>query len=156
MCSCPPSKGGAGRNSLNFFLLPYPSSFCHPFHREARWAGSLLSWLWGTQTEAPWKLPECAGHCNRDKTLSGPEIKSWAFHEGYGWPLVRDTGTSVARNLTNWGPWMSAQRRKEKGREGLWNLFKRLRWHHSNGGTQVSKQESPGILRHNCYPAQAT
>lgn len=51
MCSCPPSQGGSREKSSSFFLLPHPCGSCHPFSREARRVGSLLSWLWGYKQE---------------------------------------------------------------------------------------------------------
>lgn len=43
MCSCPPSRGGSREKSSSFFLLPHLTGSCHPFSREARRVGSLLS-----------------------------------------------------------------------------------------------------------------
>lgn len=96
MCSCPPSQGGSREKSSSFFLLPHSNGSCHPFSTEARRVGSLLSWLQGIQTGAPWKPPECARHCNRNKTLSSSEVKSRPFYDGRGGPLVRDAGRLLA------------------------------------------------------------
>jgi hypothetical protein len=77
MCSCTPAgQGGSGERSSQVFLLPHLSSPCHSFSKEAKQAGSVLPWLCGTQTGAPWKPPESAGHFETDKTLLGSGTKS--------------------------------------------------------------------------------